>query len=465
MAFDKSLERYIGENFPDNFVRQLSGLVEIRSVSSFPHPEEIMEEVLNRAGLVGHMFGFKSSLCNPSTKTPTLVLESRWESDPDALDVLLYNHMDIQPVEPEHWDTDPFKPVVKDGRIYGRGTTDDKGPALATLHALNFLRQQEGVKLPRVRVVYETAEEIGSTGFDQFLDSYPKLVGKPDVIVVSDTIFMGENPTISYKLRGLAMAELELITGRSPAHSGMWGGVVDNPLVTLSRVASSLVSKDGFPEVHGFMQAASPLTEREIAELGKAGLALDVNKFREDSGWARLYSREGRDLLSRTQHAPAIEVHNYGGLPPYAQISTSIPNTIKLRISMRLVPGQDPDEMIGLLEKHVKAEDDRIKVNKLEGLPATVATDLENRYVGAAQEACEYGFGKPPVFVGCGGSILALHYLKERFSDAPQVLVAQSLEADNYHGHNESFSLDQARGGVKTMAHYFRKLGEMKKAA
>jgi len=472
MEFSQSLDEYVDKVMP-TYVGELKRLVRIPSISQDPERLADISKVLEEASSIIDRYGFRAQIIE-TRGNPALV--AQLEVDPNAPWVTVYNHMDVQPArEPQRGDRDPFEPTEEDGKIVGRGTTDDKGPALSIVHAINFLRENN-FGMPNIQVIYETEEEIGSPNFGKFLDDNHGVLKNPDSILISDTIFRGDNPALTYRLRGLVRATVHLTTGSEDLHSGMVGGAVTNPLNVLTYALGQCVDHTGQIKVPGFYDGVvSPKGPegRELEELCRVAELFDSAKFKDDINDSDLYTTDPLDILRRSWHKPTFEIHGYAGgqCEEYGKsgkldlrrIKTAIPYEAVAKISMRLVPGQKPAKVIENLATYLQTFHSKIEVKSKGGVEASV-TELDNPFMRKAAEACRFGFGKPALCVGTGGTIGSVPQFQRVYPDRAIVLLAQSLMSDGYHAPNEHFELKQAANGIKTMAKYLHSIAQQRAA-
>lgn len=450
--FDQLIEDYIEQALP-TFQEQLIELIKIPSISNDPDHKDDTYKILEAIGEIIKGYGFQTNIIE-TKGNPCFV--ATLETDPTKPWLMVYNHMDVQPAKEPQWVSEPFTPLVDNGKIIGRGSTDDKGPALTILHAINFLKEN-GFDMPNIQVVYETEEEIGSLNFGSFLDDNQALLKKPESILVSDTIFEGTSPAITYQLKGMQRADLELTTGTKDVHSGMIGGVVKNPLNILINALAKCVDQTGNILIPGFYDDIHPISEQEQQALEEVAEQMNYNKLKEDSGQASFYSDNPLDIIMRMWKKPTFEVHGFEGVQSGHGTKSSLPYSVKAKLSMRLVPGQVPEKIMKNLEDFIHSIDPDINIINKGGTRATVSP-IDNIFMEKASRACEYGFGKKSLFVGCGGTIGSIPEFQRVYPETPIVLLAQSLMSDGYHAPNEHFQLSQARNGIKTMAKYMNSL-------
>ena len=397
------MEAYL-ESHQETMVQELMRLIRIPSISQMKAHWPDTQKVLEAVSEIVTQYGFKPQILQ-TPGCPAFI--ATLEVDATRPWLIVYNHMDVQPAGEPQWRTEPFEPVLKDGRIYGRGSTDDKGPALTTLHAIHFLHQQ-GYPLPNIQLIYETEEEHGSTHFGQFLDEHKDKIKAPASILVSDTIFEGEHPAITYRLKGLMEAEAELVTGSQDNHSGMVGGAVMNPLNVLINALSQCVDAQGNVIIPGVQDELLPISEAEKETLARTADLFDLEKMVADTGGAIMYSDDAQELLERIWVRPTFEVHGFEGVQTLPDvIKTALPYAVKAKITMRLVAGQEPQRVFEQLQQCLQAVNPKIKL-KLRGGVKGCLSPVDNVFMQKAEWACREGFEREPVFVGSGGTIGAL---------------------------------------------------------
>lgn len=464
MDYQNKLDEYIDHNF-NTYIEQLKRLIRIPSISQMPdkHKNDLYN-VLDEVSEILKLYGFENQIVD-KPGFPCLI--SNLEIDKDKPWVTIYNHMDVQPAKEPQWEQkDPFEPIVKSDRIIARGSTDDKGPALSIIHAINFLKVNK-LEMPNIQIIYETEEEIGSPNFGKFLEQNKDLIKNSESVLVSDTIFEGDHPAITYKLKGVVRANIYLKTGDNDLHSGMMGGAISNPFNILSHALSTSVDKIGNVTIENFFDNIPKMTQKEKEELQKVAKVFDLDKFHKDSNGAHLNSNKSDEILEKLWYKPTFEVHGFAGgqSEEYNEnndlkrtnIKTAIPYEALAKITMRLVSGISKEEAIEKLEKHLKKVNSNFIVESYGGAEA-FGTEIDNSFMEKARNACNIGFGKKALFVGSGGTIGAVPQFQKFFSNKPIVLIAQSLMSDNYHGPNENFKFEQARKGIKTISNYLNEI-------
>jgi len=449
---------YIEQN-RDRYLQELNEFLVIPSISNDPQKKgdvgraaEFVASQLRNAGM--------SRVEIFSTPGHPIVFAERIE---DSLKptVLIYAHYDVQPVDPlDLWTTPPFEPAIRDNRIYARGAADDKGQMMIHFKSVEALMQIRG-KLPvNVKFLVEGEEEIGSPSLDGFIRSHVDLL-KADTVAISDTAMFAKGvPSICYGLRGLAYMEIEVIGPNSDLHSGSYGGPVDNPANVLAGMLSDLKDENGRITIPRFYDDVIEPTQRERDEFAR--LPFDSGAFMRELGVEALDGEAGFTTLEQLWVRPTLDIN--GLLSGYTGegAKTVIPAKAMAKVSMRLVPNQDPDRIKELFTAHVRSLAPlsvKVDVRDLHSGKPWVAS-LDHPAMIAAARAIEKGFGKSPVFQREGGSIPIVATFTEILK-VPTVLMGFGLPDENAHAPNEWLDLDNFFAGIKSSAHY---LDEVAKA-
>ncbi len=378
---------------------------------------------------------------------------------PGAPTVLVYGHYDVQPVDPiELWDTGPFEPQVRGDLLFARGSSDMKGQALATFHAIEAL-MKGGEELPvNVKFLLEGEEEIGSKHLEPFLRTHAERF-KADVSLNPDAGMMGENmPTITYGLRGLAYFEVHVTGPKADLHSGLYGGAVHNPAQVLCELVAKMHDKRGKITLPGFYDSVRPIRKKERADFAR--LPNDDAHYLEETGVPALWGEKGYISAERTGARPTLEVNGLlsGWTGPGSK--TVLPAKAMAKISCRLVPDQTDSEvekqLVQFMEENAP-ETVKWEVKKLTGSPFAIA-DLDNPGVKAMNDAMEAAWGVRPFYRREGGSIGAVAMLQQ-ICGVESVLVGMGLPSDNVHSPNEHLDLPTWYKGIDAFIHFFNNLG------
>jgi len=385
------------------------------------------------------------------------VVIGEFHSGADCPTVTVYNHIDVQPADPSEWLTSPFDMEIDDGVYRGRGTTDDKGPALAVLYAASYVHKQ-GVPI-NIKFIWELEEEIGSPSFEQFLlDNVAAL--KTDSVVISDTIWVSrERPAIPYGLRGLQCCMLRLKTGAKDVHSGLTGGLARNPIAELAYlIGKCFDGNTGEIKIPGFLDDVRPIDEAELENFVASGF--NVENFKKAHELHSTRTDDAAEASARIWATPTFEVHGITGGYSGPGVKTIVPHQAEAKISMRLVPNQDPAKVLALLKKFVAEHNGDVEV-VAEGSLKPFLGEFKGPFAEAAKEAMKTGFGKEAAFTREGGSIGAVVSMQEVLQ-VPLVFLGLSLPEHGYHAINENFDWQQASGGMRMFIDYFERLSKIK---
>ena len=381
---------------------------------------------------------------------------------PGASVALVYGHYDVQPPDPlGEWISPPFEPTVRDGNIYARGATDDKGQMLTHVKSVEAWIKSVG-KLPlQVKFLIEGEEEVGSEHLASFVANHREKLAC-DCAVISDcSQFAPGIPAITYGLRGIAYYELRLRGPRQDLHSGTFGGGVTNPAGALVSMLAALKDKEGRIQVQGFYDDVLPMTERERKEF--ATLPLTDAHFMEQLGVKDLWGEAGYTSLERRWARPTCDINGLTSGYQGEGAKTVLPARASAKFSFRLVPNQDPRKITASL-KNFLAEHlpPGIEMELIDhhGAPGVVVS-LESPYVQAAAAAIEAGFGRAPVNVREGGSIPIVTTFAQEL-DADVLLLGWGQNDDNTHSPNEKFSLDDYYKGTRSSAALWQELARIK---
>lgn len=370
----------------------------------------------------------------------------------DASRLLFYGHYDVQPPEPlELWKTGPFEPTIRDGRLYARGASDDKGQVMCFIEALRAWKRAAGAPPINVTVLIEGEEEVGSVNLDAFIESH-KAELKADIVAVSDTaMWDAQTPAITYALRGLLYMEVKLHGPNRDLHSGTYGGTVPNPATELALVLGQLLDKKHGVTIEGFYDDVRQVTTQEKKQWEKLG-------FREKDwaasvGLAQLHGEQGYTTLERRWARPSCDINGlYGGYGGQGA-KTVIPSFAGAKISFRLVPDQDPAKIEVAFRKWFEVRTPpgcRWEVTSHSGAPPVmVCTD--SPYLDAARRAVSHAFGKPPVLVRDGATIPVGATFKKLLG-LDTLFIGFGLNDDNLHSPNEKFDLANFHRGCLTHA-------------
>lgn len=374
--------------------------------------------------------------------------------------VLVYGHYDVQPPDPiELWKTPPFEPEVRDGNIYARGASDDKGQSFTHVKALEaYVRS--GVDFPvNIKFIFEGEEEIGSPHLVPFIKDHTDLL-ECDMVLISDTaMFAEDTPSITYGLRGLAYMEIEVTGPNRDLHSGVYGGAVENPANVLAEIIAKLKDAHGVVQIPGFYDKVTELSEEDRKAYQK--LPFDEERYKEDLGLKALHGEKGYSTLERATARPSLDVNGIWGGYQGEGAKTVLPSKASAKVSMRLVPDQDPEEIARLFKQHVESlapDTVSIKVTAHHGGHPAV-TDLSFYGLKAAARAFQEIYDKEPLFTREGGSIPIVADF-QKVLGVQSILMGFGLNSDAIHSPNEKFALKDFYRGIHTSARFFELLPE-----
>lgn len=432
----------------------LQQLLRIPSISTLPESKPEMQRAAQWLAARLESIGLKHVEIMATAGHP--IVYADWlEAGPAAPTLLIYGHYDVQPVDPlDEWLTPPFEPTVKGDNLFGRGTTDDKGQLYVHLAAAEAYLKTSG-RLPlNIKFMLEGEEEIGSPNLSGFMQTHANLL-KADAAVISDThILDPQTPVLVTGVRGLAYLEVSLRGSSHDLHSGMYGGVVENPLNAMARLLASLHDERGRVTIPGFYDDVQELSPAERAALNN-GLVTDESILAE-TGAPALWGEAGYTSVERKSIRPTLDIHGIkGGFVGNGQ-KTVIPATASAKVSMRLVPNQNAEKIAQLFMDHIRRiapQTMELSIEKMNSGDAAVV-DISSPTVQAAVEAYEQGFGKRPLYMREGGSIPVVG-LFSKLLNIPTVMMGFGLPDDRLHAPNEKFHLPNFYRGIEAAIHYY----------
>ena len=446
------VQTYINDN-KDRFINELFDLLCIPSISAQSEHKEDMIRCAEHLAVALMNAGADRAEVMPTAGNPVVFAEKI--ISPTAKTVLVYGHYDVMPVDPrEEWRTEPFEPQIKDNRIWGRGADDDKGQSFMHIKAFEAMCATDSLPC-NVKFMLEGEEEIGSASLYGFCEQYKDLL-KADVILVSDTSMISmDTPSITCGLRGLTYMEVEVTGPNKDLHSGLFGGAVANPANVLARLVASLTDDNGHVTIPGFYDKVRNLTDAERKAFNEAPFSLEDYKSALDID--DVEGESGYTTIERTGIRPSLDVNGIWGGYTEEGTKTVIPARASAKISMRLVPNQDFEEIAELFEKHFRAiapKSVKVDVRFLHGgAPYVAPTDMPA--YKAAERAIEESFGKKPLPFYSGGSIPIISGF-ERILGIKSLLLGFGLAEDAIHSPNESYGLEQFDKGLRTIPLFYK---------
>ncbi len=443
----------------EEFLAELIDLLKIPSISArsenkadMLHCAEVVKQRLAEAGAdtvtiyptQGHPIVYAEKIIDPSKPT-----------------VLVYGHYDVQPADPlELWHSGPFEPVIKDGKIYARGSADDKGQFYMHVKALETFTKTNSF-CTNIKFLIEGEEEIGSPNLAEFVKANKELL-KADVILISDTSMLSmENPSIDIGVRGLSYIEVEITAANRDLHSGVYGGAVANPITVLAQMIASCHDENNHITIPGFYDDVVEATPAEREKMAKA--PFDESAYKADLGITELWGEKGFTTNERTGIRPTLEVNGIWGGYTGEGAKTVLPSKATAKISCRLVPNQSSDVITKkVLDYFRSIAPAGVTVQAAEhhgGEP--YMTPIDSIEYKAAAKAVETCFGKEPIPVRGGGSI-PICALFEKELGLKIVFLGFGLDSDNLHSPNEKYNLENYYKGIETIPYFHHYFAEMK---
>ena len=446
------VKKYIQEN-EERFLDELFSLIRIPSISAkSSHKDDILacaerwKELLLEAGA-------ERAEVMPSAGNPLVYAERI--VNPDAPTVLIYSHYDVMPVEPlDLWNSNPFEPIVKDGRIWARGADDDKGQAMIQAKAFEYV-VCNGLLNHNVKFIFEGEEEIGSPSLNAFLGEHKELL-KADIILVSDTSMLGaELPSLTTGLRGLAYWEVEVTGPNRDLHSGHFGGAVANPINVLCEMIAKMTDERGKITIPGFYDDVEELSAEERSMI--ASIPFDEEAYKRAIEVDELRGEEGYATLERNSCRPSFDVCGIWGGYTGEGAKTVLPSKAYAKLSCRLVAHQDHAKISQMFVDYftsIAPKSVKVKVTPMHGGEGYVCPITLPAYK-AAEKGFEKAFGQKPLAVRRGGSIPIISDF-EKILGIKTVLMGFGLESDAIHSPNENFRLDIFRKGIEAVVEFHK---------
>ncbi|MGB2939823.1 MAG: dipeptidase [Candidatus Dormiibacterota bacterium] len=434
-------------------MEELFELLRIPSISALPdHADDVRDAAAATAGALRKV-GMENVHLAHASAGGSPVVRGDWLGAEGKPTLLLYGHYDVQPPDPlDEWESPPFEPAVRDDKIYARGSSDNKGQFFAILKGLEAVMQSSGALPVNVKWAIEGEEEISGKALEQYLkENTEEMAG--DAVFVADNNFPAPGlPAVLTGLRGLVYTEIEAVGAAADLHSGTYGGAAPNPLNALAWALAELKDRTGRVQIPGFYDKVIDPTAEEMESWKRLGIDED-KLLREEIGSESFFGEEEYGVLHRSYARPTLDVHGIRGGFVGEGPKTVIPARALAKVSMRLVPDQDPDEVYDAYVKRVaelQSPGVKFTVRPI-SLDPPVKAPMDGRGVQAAARAFKRGFGRDPVFVRMGGSIPVM----SAFQSALGVeLVASGfgLPDDRLHSPNEKMDIAQFEGGIKTAA-------------
>ena len=459
MSQSSEKARKYSREHAERFRHELQEFLRIPSLSGDPaHASDVKRAAEWLAGQL-HALGVESARVMPTAGHP--VVYGAWTgAGPDKPTVLVYGHYDVVPAAMEDgWDAPPFEPVEKDGKIYARGATDDKGQLFIHVKALESYLETDGGPPVNVKFLIEGEEEVSSPNLAPFIKKNLAML-KADVCVISDSSMRSiEEPAVTHSLRGMTYIQVEVQGPTDDLHSGFWGGATHNPALALVEILAKLYNPDNTIAVPGFYDDVVALTTDERKMIAKTELTEE--QFKQATGVPAVWGDKKYTIRERVSARPTLDINGlwsgYSGPGP----KTIIPAKAGAKLSSRLVANQDPEKIYKLLKKHIESiapPTVKVKVNLLTtGKPALIPFDLPE--MQAASRAYAKAWGHQPVFTRGGGSIPIVADIRDMMK-IPVVMMGYGLDSDGLHAPNEHYSIEMFHRGIETAIVYLDELAQ-----
>ena len=453
----KTINEYMEAN-RQRFLDELFELLRFPSVSADPAYSEDVHRTAEYVAQKLKDAGAENVEICPTAGHPIVYGEKI--IGPDKPTVLVYGHYDVQPPDPlELWETPPFEPTVRDGKIFARGACDDKGQFYMHVKAFELM-QATGTLSCNVKFMIEGEEEVGSDNLGVFVKANKERLAA-DVVLISDTAMISlDTPSLETGLRGLSYVEVEVTGPNRDLHSGVYGGAVANPVTILAQLIASLHDENNRVAIPNFYDDVVELSSTERELLNKA--PFDEAAYKADLGIKALWGEKGYTTIERTGIRPTLELNGIWGGYIGKGAKTVLPSKANAKISMRLVPNQDPDKITVLFTKHFESIAPAYVTVKVTphhgGQPAVTPTD--SVAYRAAEKAIEEAFGKKPIPTRGGGSIPIVSLFENELG-LKTVLMGFGLDSDNLHSPNEKYDIANYFKGIETIPLFHKYFAEL----
>ncbi|WP_346235271.1 dipeptidase [Lysinibacillus telephonicus] len=458
MSHLEKLDAYFAKN-RERHLEELFEFLRIPSISSLSEHKEDIKTAANWLADRLRKLNIENVSVDETAGHP--VVYGEWLHAEGKPTILLYGHYDVQPVDPLHlWDSEPFNPEIRDNKLYARGASDDKGQVFMHLKMIEALFETEGTLPVNVKFIYEGEEEIGSPNLPEYVEKNKEKLSA-NLILISDTgLYAPGKPAVCYGLRGLTGIQIDIRGAIGDLHSGLYGGGVQNAIHALADILASFRDEHGTIQVEGFYDKVRPLTEEERKAYSE--LNFDEEALKEEVGVNELFGEQGYSYLERTWARPTLEVNGVFGGFSGEGIKTVLPAEAGAKITCRLVPDQDPNEIVALLKAHIEK-------HKPKGVNVTISefdkgapylTPFDHPLIQAAGRSYERIYNVPTAFTRGGGSIPIVASFDEILS-LPVVLMGFGLNSENFHAPNEHFHLENFDKGLRVLGDYLHEVADL----
>ncbi|MDI7741038.1 dipeptidase [Lysinibacillus fusiformis] len=455
----QNLDAYFTEN-REKHLEELNEFLRIPSISSLSEHKQDIQTAAQWLADKLQKLNIKNVSVDQTSGHP--VVYGEWLHAEGKPTILFYGHYDVQPVDPLNlWESEPFSPVIRDNKLFARGASDDKGQVFMHLKMLEALFATEGTLPVNVKFIYEGEEEIGSPNLPAYVEEHKEKLAA-DLILISDTgLYAPGKPAVCYGLRGLTGVQIDVRGAKGDLHSGLYGGGVQNAIHALAEILASFRDEHGTIQVEGFYDNVRPLSDEERQAFRE--LNFDEEALKQEVGVNELFGEEGYSYLEQTWARPTLEINGVFGGFSGEGIKTVLPAEAGAKITCRLVPDQDPNEIVALLKAHIEK-------HKPKGVEVTVSefdkgapflTPFDHPLIQAAGRSYERIYNVPTAFTRGGGSIPIVAAFDEILS-LPVVLMGFGLNSENFHAPNEHFHLENFDKGLRVLGDYLHEVSNLK---
>lgn len=456
----QQLDAYFAEH-REAHLNELNEFLRIPSISSLSEHKEDIQQAAQWLANAFEKLNLENISITQTAGHP--VVYADWLHAEGKPTILFYGHYDVQPVDPLNlWDSEPFNPTIRDNKLFARGASDDKGQVFMHLKMIEALFATTGTLPVNVKFIYEGEEEIGSPHLPAYVEEHKEKLAA-DLILISDTGLYGPGkPAVCYGLRGLTGIQIDVRGAKGDLHSGLYGGGVQNAIHALAEILASFRDEHGTIQVEGFYDKVLPLSEEEREAY--LALGFDEESVKQEVGVKELFGEQGFSYLERTWARPTLEVNGVFGGFSGEGIKTVLPAEAGAKITCRLVPNQEPDEIVALLKAHVeKHKPTGVEINVSEfdkGRP--FLTPFDHPFIQAAGRSYEKVYNIPTAYTRGGGSIPIVAAFDE-ILDLPVVLMGFGLSSENFHAPNEHFHLENFDKGLRVLSDYLYEVSDLQK--
>lgn len=458
MSHLQQLDAYFVEN-RDRHLQELFEFLRIPSISSLSEHKEDMQTAAQWLADALTKLNMENVSIDQTAGHPVVYAE--WLHAEGKPTILFYGHYDVQPVDPLNlWDSAPFEPTIRDNKLFARGASDDKGQVFMHLKTIEALLATEGTLPVNVKFIIEGEEEIGSPNLPVYVEENKEKLAA-DLILISDTgLYAPGKPAVCYGLRGLAGVQIDVRGANGDLHSGLYGGGVQNAIHALAEILASFRDEHGTIRVEGFYDKVRPLSEEE--RQAYQDLNFDEEALKEEVGVTELFGEKGYSYLEQIWARPTLEINGVFGGFSGEGIKTVLPAEAGAKITCRLVPDQEPDEIVALLRAHIEK-------HKLPGVEITITefdkgapfiTPFDHPVIQAAGRSYEKVYEVPTAYIRGGGSIPIVASFDEILG-LPVVLMGFGLSSENFHAPNEHFHLENFDKGLRVLGDYLHEIAQI----